>query len=161
MFFYQLFKEIINKLTQKRVKPEQIKLESFAPDILCKSLKLRVVDSWDDESTMAELYALEWPAYSVQSYGIDFVASPKHADWIVIVWSIPQNMQQATLDAYKVIQEPKVVIAIWDYAINGDTRFTNCKSAKELLWKVDLEIPGNPATAKEIFSYLASFTKKI
>ncbi len=161
MFFYQLFKEILNKLLQKRVKPNKIELKSYSPSILCKSLKLRVVDSGDDESTMAELYALEWPAYSIQSYGIDFVASPKHADWIVVVWSIPQNMQQATIDAYKVIQEPKVVIAIWDFAINGDHRFTNCKSAKDVLWKVDLEIPGNPATAKEIFSHIASFTKKI
>lgn len=161
MFFYQLFKEIINKILQKRVKPRNIELKQYAPDILCKSLKLRVVDSWDDESTMAELYALEWPAYSIQSYWIDFVASPKHADWIVIVWSIPQNMQQATIDAYKVIQEPKVVIAIWDYAINWDQRFTNCKSAREVLWKVDLEIPWNPPEAKEIFSYIASYTKKI
>lgn len=161
MFFYQLFKEIINKLFQKRIKADKINLKTYAPEILCKSLKLRVVDSWDDESTMAELYALEWPTYSIQSYWIDFVASPKHADWIVVVWSIPQNMQQATIDAYKIIQEPKIVIALWDWAINWDKRFTNCKSALEVLWKVDLEIPWNPATAKEIFSYLASFTKKI
>lgn len=146
---------------QKRVKADKVELSSFAPDILCKSLKLRVIDSWDDESTMAELYALEWPAYSIQSYGIDFVASPKHADWVVIVWSIPQNMQNAVRDAYKVIQEPKVIIALWDWAINWDSRFTNCLSAKEVLGHTDLEIPGNPATAKEILSYLASYTKKI
>ncbi|MDD3302090.1 MAG: hypothetical protein PHN31_00915 [Candidatus Gracilibacteria bacterium] len=161
MFFYQLFKEIINKLFQKRIKADKINLKTYAPEILCKSLKLRVVDSGDDESTMAELYALEGPTYSIQSYGIDFVASPKHADGIVVVGSIPQNMQQATIDAYKIIQEPKIVIALGDGAINGDKRFTNCKSALEVLGKVDLEIPGNPATAKEIFSYLASFTKKI
>jgi len=146
---------------QYRVRPNHIDLRNFAPEQLRKSLKLRVIDSWDDESTMAELYALEWPAYSVQSYGIDFVASPKHADWVVIVGSIPKNMQQAVLDAYKVIQEPKVVIAIGDYAINGDPRFTDCKSAKEVLWKVDLEIPGNPANAKVILSYFWSFIKKI
>lgn len=146
---------------QYRVKPEHVKLDKIAPEQLCKSLKLRVIDSWDDESTMAELYALEGPAYSVQSYWIDFVASPKHADGVVIVWSIPKNMQQAVIDAYKVIQEPKVVIAIWDFAINWDNRFTNCKSAKEVLWKVDLEIPGNPATAKNILSHLWSFIKKV
>jgi len=148
-------------MLQKRVKADKVELSSFAPDILCKSLKLRVIDSWDDESTMAELYALEGPAYSIQSYGIDFVSSPKHADWVVIVGSIPQNMQNAVRDAYKVIQEPKVIIALWDGAINGDSRFTNCLSARDVLGKVDLEIPGNPATAKEILSYLASFTKKI
>jgi len=148
-------------MLQYRIKPNKVELKNFAPNPLCKSLKLRVIDSWDDESTMAELYALEWPAYSVQSYGIDFVASPKHADWVVIVWSIPQNMQQAVIDAYKVIQEPKVIIAIWDFAINGDSRFTNCKSAKEVLWKVDLEIPWNPASAWIILSYLWSFIKKV
>lgn len=161
MFFYNLLKEILNKMLQYRVKPNHVDLKVFAPQQLCKSLKLRVIDSWDDESTMAELYALEWPAYSVQSYGIDFVASPKHADWVVIVWSIPKNMQQAVLDAYKVIQEPKVVIALGDFAINWDPRFTDCKSAKDLLWKVDLEIPGDPATAKVILSHLWSFIKKV
>jgi hypothetical protein len=45
MFFYQLFKEILNKFLQKRVKADKIELKSYAPSILCKSLKLRVVDS--------------------------------------------------------------------------------------------------------------------
>jgi len=69
----------------------------------------------------------------VQSYGVDFVASPKHADGVVIVGCIPQNMQQAVRDTYEVIQEPKVVIALGDKAIHGDPRFTNCLSAKEIL----------------------------
>jgi Ni,Fe-hydrogenase III small subunit len=70
-------------------------------------------------------------------------------------------MQNAVRNAYKVIQEPKVIIALGDGAIKGDDRFTNCLSVKDVLGRVDLEIPGNPATAKEILSYLVSFTKKI
>ena len=160
MFEISLFKEFLNKLKEKSKKPYKVSLKQFAPSILQKSLKLRVIDSWDDEWTMAELYALEWPNYSVQAYWIDFVASPKHSDWIVIVGAIPQNMQQAVLDAYKIIAEPKIVIACWDKAINWDKRFTNCLWAKDLL-KVDLEIPWNPPSAIDIFSYLASYTKKI
>jgi len=161
MFLYNLLKELINKFFQKRIKPEKINLSNFAPDILCKSLKLRVIDSWDDESTMAELYSLEGPAYSLQSYWIDFVASPKHADWIIIVWSITQNMKNPVIDTYNIIQEPKIIIALWDKAINGDKRFENCLSVKEVFWHADLEIYWNPPNAKQILSYLTSFTKKI
>lgn len=161
MFEISLIKETINKFKYtKKKKPYKIDLKYFAPKILQRSLKLRVVDAWDDEWTMAELYALEWPEFSIQSYWIDFVASPKHADWILIVWSIPKNMQLAVLDTYNIITQPKIVIACWDKAIHWDNRFENCLWVKNLI-NVDLSIHWNPPTALDIFSYLLCFTKNI
>ena len=131
------------------------------PKLLKRSLKLRVVDAGDDEGTMAELYALEGPQYSLESYGIFFTASPKHADGIVVVGAITHNMKAAVQAAYHVIPHPKIIIACGDKAIHGDPRFSEVVGwTKDVLGNVDLEIPGNPPTAKEILSYLTSFIQK-
>jgi Ni,Fe-hydrogenase III small subunit len=108
---------------------------------------------------MAELWSLESPNYSLESYNISFTASPKHADWIFVVWWVSKNMKQALIEAYAVVPEPKVVIACWDKAINWDSRFNEISwSVKSIIWKVDLEIPGNPSS-KDIFNYLVNFVK--
>lgn len=93
------------------------------PALMRKSLKLRVVDAGDDEGLMAELYALEGPQYSLESYGIFFTASPKHADGILVVGAITHNMKDAVKSAYDVIPNPKIIIACGDKAIHGDKRF--------------------------------------
>ena len=158
MSFINVTKEVFAKVWAKKAKPEKIDLKNKAPKQLRKSLKLRCIDVGDDEGIMAELYSLEWPKYSLESYNISFTASPKHADWIFVVWAVTKNMQRALKDAYEVVPEPKVIIACWDKAINWDKRFEDCKSVKEVLWKVDLEIPGNPSS-KDIFNYLVNFIK--
>ena len=158
MSFINVTKEVFAKIWTKKAKPEKIDLKNKVPKQLRKSLKLRCIDVGDDEGIMAELYSLEWPKYSLESYNISFTASPKHADWIFVVWAVTKNMQRALKDAYEVVPDPKVIIACWDKAINWDKRFEDCKSVKEVLWKVDLEIPGNPSS-KDIFNYLVNFIK--
>jgi len=159
MSFINITKEVFTKFRNKKVKPEKIKLDAKCPKILKKSLKLRCIDVGDDEGIMAELYSLEWPRYSLESYNISFTASPKHADWIFVVWAVSKNMKKALIEAYKVVPEPKVVIACWDKAINWDNRFWEiCGSVEDVLWKVDLKIPGNPSS-KDIFNYLVNFVK--
>ncbi len=154
-------KEISRKFTEKRNSPDTIKHNYIIPKQIKKSLKFRVVDAWDDEGTMAELYALEWPAYPLENYWIWFWASPKHVDWLIIVWAITKNMKQATMNAWERVPEPKILIALWDKAISWDKRFN------EIAWSVKdifpneqvIEIPGNPPKAQTIFSYLVSLTK--
>jgi len=154
-----LFKELTNKISDKKNKPKKVILKKYAPSVFMNSLKLRVVDAWDDESTMTELYSLQWGTYSLDSYWIDFVASPKHADWIVIVWAITKNMLDPLLRTYAVVPEPKVVIALWDKAINWDPRFEWCIWRTDKYLKVDLEIPWDPPKPELILSYLHSFIK--
>lgn len=119
-----LVQELYYKAKDTKILPKKLSLDGYCPESLQKSLKLRVVDAGDDESTMAELTSLQGPAYSLESYGIDFVASPKHADGIVIVGAITQNMLDPLLRAYNVIPEPKIVIALGNKAIHGDPRFS-------------------------------------
>jgi len=159
MSFINITKEVFTKFKNKKVKAEKIKLENKAPKVLKKSLKLRCIDVGDDEGIMAELYSLEAPNYSLESYNISFTASPKHADWILVVGAVTQNMKQALIEAYNVVPEPKVIIACGDKAINWDKRFSDVVgSVRDVLGHVDLEIPGNPSS-KDIFNYLVNFVK--
>ena len=159
MSFINIWKEVFTKFKCKKIKAKDLNLRNKAPKELRKSLKLRCIDAWDDEWIMAELYSLEWPYYSLESYNISFTASPKHADWLFIVWAVSKNMEKAVKDAFEAVAEPKVVIACWDKAINWDKRFIWISwSVEKILWKVDLEIPWNPSS-KDIFDYLVNFIK--
>ena len=158
MSFLNVTKEVFTKFRCKKAKVEKLNVKNKVPKELRKSLKLRCIDVGDDEGIMTELYSLEWPKFSLESYNISFTASPKHADGVFVVWAVTKNMEKALKDAYEVVPEPKVIIACGDKAINGDNRFENSKSVKDVLWKIDLEIPGNP-TSKDIFNYLVNFIK--
>jgi len=159
MSFINITKEVFTKFWNKKVKAEKIELKNKVPKELKKSLKLRCVDVWDDEWIMAELYSLESPNYSLESYNISFTASPKHADGLFVVWAVTKNMKKALKDAWEVVPEPKVLIACGNKSINWDDRFEKCKSVEEVLWrKADLEIPWNPSS-KDIFNYLVNFIK--
>jgi len=161
MKLIQQFKEIYRKSQEKRNIPDILKHNYNIPSNIKKSLKFRVVDSWDDEWTMAELYALEWPAYPLENYWIWFSASPKHVDWLIVVWVITKNMKNSVVNAWERVPEPKILIALWDKAINWDDRF------KEVSWWVKhifkkqqvINIPWNPPKAQDIFSLLVSLTK--
>ena len=161
MKLFYLIKEIWRKFTEKREIPDSIECKYKIPQELKKSLKFRVVDAGDDEWTMAELYALEWPAYPLENYWISFGASPKHVDWLIVVGATTKNMKDAVVDAWSKIPSPKILVALGDKAINWDDRFT------EVFWSVKdifpneqiIEIPWNPPSAKTIFSYLVSLTK--
>ena len=159
MSILNVTKELYYKAKWRKIKPENLDLGVSCPKVLKKSLKLRAIDPGSDEWIMAELYSLEGPYFSLDSYNISFTASPKHADGLFIVGWISKNMEQAVKDAYEVVSEPKVIIACGDKAINGDNSFwEKLLSVKEVLWKVDLEIPWNPSS-KDIFNYLVNYVK--
>ena len=155
------FKEIYRKFWEKRNKPDIIKHNYNIPSNIKNSLKFRVVDCWDDEWTMAEIYALEWPAYPLENYWVWFWASPKHVDWLIIVWAISKNMKNAVLNAWERIPEPKIIVALWDKAINWDDRFKEIAGSVKQIFKKQqiINIPWSPPKAQEIFSLLVSLTK--
>jgi len=161
MSFISIIQEVFTKFQCKKVKYKFKTLKKYCPDDLKKSLTLRVIDAWDDESTMIELYSLEWPYYSLWAYWINFTASPKHSDGLVIVWAITKNMEQSVKNAFDVISSPKIIIACGDKAIHWDKKFDEISWwVQDVLWiKPDLEIPWNPPSSKDIFDYLVSFVK--
>jgi Ni,Fe-hydrogenase III small subunit len=164
MYIINVVKEVLTKfwwkkLEVKKIKPESVNFWKKAPALLRKSLSLKCINVWWDDWIMAELYSLEWPRYSLESYNISFTVSPKHADGILVVWAVSKNMEKVLKDTYSIIPEPKIIIACWDKAINWDSRFWWIVWwVKDVLWEVDLEIPWNPRS-KDIFNYLVNFVK--
>jgi Ni,Fe-hydrogenase III small subunit len=110
------------------------------------ALKLRQVSAGGDNSAEMELNACGNVNFDMGRYGIEFVASPRHADGLVITGPITQNMARALRICYDAIPELKLVILVGTEAINGGA-FRNSPSLDRSFLNsisVDLFVPGNP-----------------
>jgi Ni,Fe-hydrogenase III small subunit/NAD-dependent dihydropyrimidine dehydrogenase PreA subunit len=111
-----------------------------------RSLKLRQVSAGGCNACEADLNVLSTVVFDLGRFGIQFVASPRHADGIVVTGPVSENMRTALLDTYAAIPAPKLVIAVGACSISGGPYIDNpevhngCGS----LLPVDLFIPGCP-----------------
>ena len=114
--------------------------------IFGKSLKLRQVSAGGCNGCEMELNACSNVNFDMGRFGIEFVASPRHADGIVITGSITENMSDALEDAYKAIPEPKIIILAGTCAISGGLFQESTAINRSFLeqHEVDLYIPGCP-----------------
>lgn len=110
------------------------------------SLKLRQVSAGGCNGCEMELNACNNVNFDMSRFGIDFVASPRHADGIVITGPITKNMAYALEDCYKSVPAPKLVILCGACAISGGIYQGSEELNREFLDKypVDLYIPGCP-----------------
>jgi Ni,Fe-hydrogenase III small subunit len=110
------------------------------------SLKLRQVSAAGDNSTELELNAAGNVNFDMGRYGIEFVASPRHADGIVITGPVSENMAEPLQITYDAIPSPKIIILAGCDAISGGifegSEALNRKFIEEN--HIDLYIPGNP-----------------
>jgi Ni,Fe-hydrogenase III small subunit len=138
-------------------------LKSEIYTIFGRSLALREVDSGSDNAAEIELNNLTNAYYDVERFGVTFVASPKHADGIVITGAVTLNMELAVRKTYEVMPGPKLVIAVGDEACNGGI-FKNTYAVRggaDLVIPVDIKIPGNPPSPGEIMQGLISLMKML
>jgi Ni,Fe-hydrogenase III small subunit len=114
--------------------------------IFGRSLKLRQVSAAGDNSCELELNACGNVNFDMGRYGIEFVASPRHADGIVITGPISKNMAGPLQITYEAIPSPKIIILAGTDAISGGifegSRAIDRKFIEEN--KIDLYVPGNP-----------------
>jgi Ni,Fe-hydrogenase III small subunit len=115
--------------------------------IFKNSLKLRQVSAGGDNSCEMELNACGNVNFDMGRYGIEFVASPRHADGIVITGPISENMAEALQICYDATPHPKIIILVGTDAISGGIFSESSALNREFLnrYPVDLYIPGNPA----------------
>ena len=110
------------------------------------SLKLRQVSAGGDNSCELELNACSNVNFDMGRFGIEFVASPRHADGIVITGPITANMAAALQTCYDATPEPKIIILAGVDAISGGIFAGSPALDRSFLekYKVDLYVPGNP-----------------
>lgn len=114
--------------------------------VLGRSLKLRQVCAGGSGAAEADLNVLGTVVFDLARFGIQFVASPRHADGLVVTGPVSENMRGALMETYAAIPAPKLVIAVGAEAISGgvfrgnDEVYDGCAS----LLPVDLFIPGWP-----------------
>ena len=111
-----------------------------------RSLQLRQISASGCNACEADLNVLGTPFFDLSRFGIDFVASPRHADAIVVTGPISRNMRTATLTTYEAVPAPKAVIAVGACAISGGpfVGSPEISDGLESLLPVDLFIPGCP-----------------
>jgi Ni,Fe-hydrogenase III small subunit/formate hydrogenlyase subunit 6/NADH:ubiquinone oxidoreductase subunit I len=114
--------------------------------LLGRSLRLRQISAGGCNGCEAEINALGNVVFDASRFGIDFVASPRHADGVLITGPVTENMKEATLQTYQAVAEPKLVIAAGACAISGGIfrDHAEVRNVAEGLLPVDLYIPGCP-----------------
>jgi Ni,Fe-hydrogenase III small subunit len=121
-------------------------LEKKMLSMFKRSLKLRQVSAGGCNGCEADVNVLGTLVFDLSRFGIQFVASPRHADGILVTGPVTRNMHSALLATYEAVPEPKIVIAAGACAINGGPFHNSpevCNGLEDIL-PIDLYIPGCP-----------------
>ena len=122
--------------------------------ILGRALTIRHVDAGSCNGCELEIHALNNPYYNLEGAGIKFVASPRHADLLLVTGPVAANMREALLRSYDAIPDPKLVVAIGDCGkcggIFGDTYATHGSISSII--PVDHTVEGCPPTPTAILA---------
>jgi Ni,Fe-hydrogenase III small subunit/formate hydrogenlyase subunit 6/NADH:ubiquinone oxidoreductase subunit I len=126
-----------------------------------RSLQLRQVSAAGCNACEADLNVLATPFFDLARFGINFVASPRHADGLVVTGPVSRNMKTALLSTYEAMPAPKVVIAVGNCTISGGVFRGSPEIADglESLLPVDLFIPGCPSHPMTNLHALLSYFK--
>jgi Ni,Fe-hydrogenase III small subunit len=123
-----------------------VALDARMRSLLGRSLRLRSVSAGSCNGCESELVALGNVVFDMARFGVQFVASPRHADGIVITGAVSNNMTDALLRTYEAVPDPRIVIAVGACAASGGP----FRGGTQLLngvpgsIPVDLWIPGCP-----------------
>jgi Ni,Fe-hydrogenase III small subunit/NAD-dependent dihydropyrimidine dehydrogenase PreA subunit len=114
--------------------------------LLGRSLRLRQISAGGCNGCEVEANAVTNIVFDAGRFGIDFVASPRHADGVLITGPVTENMREATLRTYEAVADPKLVIAAGACAISGGLFRGHAEACGGIvgLIPVDLYIPGCP-----------------
>lgn len=151
---------IIKEGSDSPIKLDKELIPKSFNSIFGKSLKLRQVSAGGDNSCEWELNAANNVQFDMSRFGIEFVASPRHADGIVITGPITVNMAEPLQICYDAIPDPKMIILAGTDAISGGIFEGSPALDRSFLdrYNVDLYIPGNPVHPLSIINGLLSLT---
>jgi Ni,Fe-hydrogenase III small subunit len=139
------------------------KIEEKVKKLFRGSLAIREVDAGSTNACEQELTALGNAYYDVERFGVHFVASPRHADMLMVTGAVSRNMKEALIRTYEAAPDPKIVVAVGDDAINGGI-FKGSYAAEDGVNKVipvDFQIPGDPPSPKTIICHLLKILEAV
>jgi Ni,Fe-hydrogenase III small subunit len=112
------------------------------------SLAIRHVDAGSCNGCELEIHMLTTPYYNLEGLGIRFVASPRHADLLLVTGPVSRNMEVALRRTYEAVPDPKLVVAVGDCGCTGGVfgeSYASCGRVANVI-PVDVAVPGCPPT---------------
>jgi len=129
-------------------------LQGKLRDILGRALCIRHVDAGSCNGCELEIHALNNPIYNIEGLGIRFVASPRHADMLLVTGPVSRHMEEALRRTYDATPDPKLVVAIGDCGCSGGIFGENYASAGRVanVIPVDVAVAGCPPVPERILA---------
>ena len=129
---------------------EQVK--AHIGEMFAGSLAIREVDAGSCNGCELEIHALDNPYYGIERFGVHFVASPRHADMLLVTGPVSRHMEAALRRTYDATPEPRLVIAVGECGANGGefgTSYASCGAVSNVI-PVDAVIRGCPPTPLDL-----------
>src|SRR5258705_3365394 len=136
----------------ERLRTAREQLHGKILEYFAGALTIRHVDAGSCNGCELELHALANPYYNIEGLGIKFVASPRHADMLLVTGPVSRNMEMALRRTYDATPEPKLVVAVGDCGRDGGIfgeSYASCGRVSNVI-PVDLVVPGCPPAPVEI-----------
>jgi len=152
---YKTLRQIasIGIVTEKAPEPDESlrvrdELQEKIQRILGRALCVRHVDAGSCNGCELEIHAVNNPIYNIEGLGIRFVASPRHADLLLVTGPVSRHMEVALKRTYDATPEPKLVVALGDCGCTGGIFGENYASRGRVsnVIPVDVAVPGCPPT---------------
>jgi len=121
-------------------------LEERIRSVLGRALTIRHVDAGSCNGCELEIHALNNPLYNLEGLGIRFVASPRHADLLLVTGPVSRHMEVALRRTYEATPDPKLVVAVGDCGCTGGIfgeSYASCGRVANVI-PVDVTVPGCP-----------------
>jgi Ni,Fe-hydrogenase III small subunit len=131
-------------------------------DILGQALTIRQVDAGSCNGCELEIHALNNPYYNIEGLGIRFVASPRHADMLLVTGPVTRHMEEALRRTYDATPEPRLVVAVGDCGCDGGIfgeSYASCGRIANVI-PVDAVVPGCPPPPLEILRTILGVVRR-
>ena len=128
------------------LRTDAVRLQDELLAILGRALAIRQVDAGSCNGCELEIHALNNPYYNIEGRGIRFVASPRHADLLLVTGPVSRHMEVALRRTYDATPEPRLVVAVGDCGCNGGLFGEShaCLGRVANVIPVDVAVPGCP-----------------
>ena len=129
-------------------------LEERIRKVIGRALCIREVDAGSCNGCELEIHALGNPVYNIEALGIRFVASPRHADLLLVTGPVSRHMEVALRRTYDATPDPKLVVAVGDCGACGGifgNGYASCGAVSNVI-PVDVAVPGCPPSPARILA---------